>query len=121
MKPSLLKSRRFENVGAYVVLVLYALIALFPIFLVFINSFKEKKSIFKNPFMVPTSSTFSLIGYEKLLERAHFDQYFANSIIVTVVSMFLILFFGSMFAFALSEYKFKGSTSLWLFLCRLGS
>lgn len=116
MKPPLLKSRRFENVGAYIVLVIYSLIALFPIFLVFINSFKEKKSIFKNPFMVPTSSTFSLIGYEKLLERAHFDQYFANSIIVTIVSMFLILFFGSMFAFALSEYKFKGSKFVALFM-----
>ncbi len=116
MKNSLLKSRRFENVGAYFILVIYAIIALFPIFLVLINSFKDKKAIFKNPFMVPTSSTFSLVGYEKLLERAHFDQYFANSIIVTIVSMFLILFFGSMFAFALSEYKFKGSKFIALFM-----
>ena len=116
MKNSLLKSRRFENVGAYFILVIYAIIALFPIFLVLINSFKDKKAIFKNPFMVPTSTTFSLVGYEKLLERAHFDQYFANSIIVTIVSMFLILFFGSMFAFALSEYKFKGSKFIALFM-----
>ena len=42
--------------------------------------------------------------------------YFANSLIVTLVSMWLVLLFGAMAAWALTEYKFKGSTALAIFL-----
>jgi ABC-type glycerol-3-phosphate transport system permease component len=39
-----------------------------------------------------------------------------NSLIVTVVSMALVLLFGAMAAWALTEYRFRGSTALALFL-----
>ena len=42
--------------------------------------------------------------------------YFTNSLIVTLVSMALVLLFGAMAAWALTEYKFRGSTALALFL-----
>ena len=39
-----------------------------------------------------------------------------NSLIVTLISMGLVLLFGAMAAWALTEYKFRGSTALALFL-----
>lgn len=94
----------------------YTLIALFPIFLVVINSFKSKRAIFKDPLALPTPETFSMVGYEKVLEESQVLTFFSNSLIVTVVSLFFILLFGAMSAWALSEYKFKGSRVLLFFM-----
>ncbi len=57
-----------------VILTLYAMIALFPIVMILMNSFKAKKAIFGAPFAFPTSETFSLIGYETVTERATFSH-----------------------------------------------
>lgn len=42
--------------------------------------------------------------------------YFGNSLLVTVIPLFLVLLFGAMAAWALSEYRFRGSRLLALFL-----
>ncbi len=98
------------------ILLAAVLVALFPIFLILINSFKDRKAIFRTPWALPSAETFSLIGYEKVLQHSNFDVYFANSIIVTVVAMFLILFLAAMAAYALSEYQFRGSAFMGLYL-----
>lgn len=94
----------------------YTLIALFPVFLTVINSFKDRSSIFRDPLGVPTPTTFSLIGYETVLKQGDFTLYFQNSFIVTAVSIFFVLLFGAMAAFALSEYRFRGNTMMGLYL-----
>ena len=109
-------SRWLGQIPAYLVLFLAALVALFPIFLILINSFKDRKAIFKTPWALPFSDTFSLIGYEKVLERSNFGLYFTNSIVVTVGSMLFILLFAAMAAYALSEYGFRGNRLMGLYL-----
>ena len=58
------------------ILSIYSLIALFPILMVLINSFKAKSAIFGAPFDLPTSETFSLVGYQTVMDRASFQTYF---------------------------------------------
>lgn len=112
------KGRRFatDNWLAHGVLLTYGAIALFPIVLVVMNSFKSRQAIFSQPLAFPTSETFSLIGYSTVWQRANFDLYFRNSLLVTVVSIGLILFTGAMAAYALSEYSFRGNTLLGLYM-----
>lgn len=100
----------------HVALIAYTLVALFPVFLTIINSFKSKQAIFGQPLRLPGPSTFSLVGYETVLKQGDFITYFENSTIVTVVSIFLVLLFGAMAAFALSEYRFRGNTLMGLYL-----
>ncbi|WP_026791903.1 carbohydrate ABC transporter permease [Pleomorphomonas oryzae] len=100
----------------HVALIAYTLVALFPVFLTIINSFKSKQAIFGQPLRLPGPSTFSLIGYETVLKQGDFITYFQNSTIVTVVSIFLVLLLGAMAAFALSEYRFRGNTLMGLYL-----
>ncbi len=100
----------------HVALIAYTLVALFPVFLTIINSFKSKQAIFGQPLRLPGPSTFSLIGYETVLKQGDFVTYFQNSTIVTVVSIFLVLLFGAMAAFALAEYRFRGNTLMGLYL-----
>ena len=107
---------RFTLVGVHAVLFAYVLLAILPILLVVMNSFKSHDAIFGSPLSFPNAETFSLIGYDKVLSKSHAGAYFLNSMIVTLGSMALILLFGAMAAWALTEYKFRGSTPLALFM-----
>jgi len=100
----------------HLVLGVYTLVAIFPIILILINSFKARRAIFNAPYLPPLPDTFSLIGYTTVFERSNFQWYFVNSLIITLGSMFLILLTGAMAAYALSEYKFPGNTLLGLYL-----
>ena len=102
--------------AAHAVLITYVLIALFPVFVIIINSFKTRKAIFREPLSLPDSESFSLIGYETVMQQGDFFGYFQNSMIVTVASLFFILLFGAMAAFALAEYRFRGNTLMGLYL-----
>ncbi|MEZ5912699.1 MAG: carbohydrate ABC transporter permease [Paracoccaceae bacterium] len=105
-----------RSIAAHAALITYVLIALFPVFVIVINSFKTRKAIFREPLALPSSDTFSMIGYETVMKQGDFFQYFQNSMIVTVVSIGFILLFGAMAAFALSEYRFRGNTLMGLYL-----
>jgi raffinose/stachyose/melibiose transport system permease protein len=110
------------------VLLTYTLLALFPIFMIFSNSFKSRKGIFRDPLALPDADTLSFIGFTKVLDKSNFLLYFSNSMTVTVVTLVVVLFIGAMAAWALAEYKFPGNTILGIYLAlgimvpiRLGS
>ena len=105
-----------RSLGVHLVLIAYSALAVGPILLVVMNSFKARKAIFSAPLALPDTSTFSLVGYEKVLRASNILTYYSNSLIVTLVSMALVLLFGAMAAWALTEYRFRGSTALALFL-----
>lgn len=111
-----MRHRFTESILPHMALLFYSAIALFPIILVTMNSFKTRKAVFGEPLAFPNSETFSLGGYITVWERASFIVYFRNSIVVTVVSIFFILLFGAMAAYALSEYDFRGNTLTGLYL-----
>jgi raffinose/stachyose/melibiose transport system permease protein len=98
------------------ILLLYTLLALGPILLIVMNSFKTRSAIFDSPFTLPNSESFSLEGYETVFERANFARYFFNSITVTVIAVGLVVLLGAAAAYALAEYRFTGNTFLTLFL-----
>lgn len=111
-----MRSKLWPAVATHAILISYAVIALFPVFLIIINSFKDRLTIFGAPFALPWADTFTLDGYATLGSSAHFEWYFLNSLFVTACSLLLILIAGSMAAFALAEYKFRFNllTSLYL-------
>ena len=94
-----------RSAAAHAILLAYTVIALFPVFIIVINSFKSRNAIFRTPMAPPTTETFDLVGYRTVLAQGDFLQYFQNSFIVTVSSLFFVLLFGSMAAFALSGYR----------------
>lgn len=112
------KARRnpLNIAAAHAILLAYTMIALFPVFVILINSFKTRKAIFRDPLALPNADTFSLIGYQTVFKQGDFLLYVQNSLIVTVASLLFILLFGAMAAFALSEYRFRGNTLMGLYL-----
>ncbi|HEY6721508.1 MAG TPA: carbohydrate ABC transporter permease [Burkholderiales bacterium] len=108
--------QRAKSLGVHLVLIAYSALAVGPLLLVVMNSFKARNAIFGAPLAPPDASTFSLVGYEKVFRASNILTYFSNSLIVTLVSMAFVLLFGAMAAWALTEYRFRGSTALALFL-----
>jgi raffinose/stachyose/melibiose transport system permease protein len=105
-----------RTIAAHAALITYTLIALFPVFVIVINSFKSRKAIFSDPLALPWPGNFDLIGYTTVMKQGDFFAYFQNSMIVTVASLFFVLLFGAMAAFALSEYRFRGNMLMGLYL-----
>lgn len=110
------RRNRMAELGAHVILLTFAVIALFPVLLILINSLKTKKAIFRQPLEFPTSETLDLVGYSTVLQQGNFPLYFWNSLFVTGASLCLILLFGAMAAFALSEYRFRGNRLMGLYM-----
>lgn len=105
-----------RSVAAHAVLILYTAVALFPVWVILINSVKSRRAIFGAPLAIPTPGTWDLVGYATVLENGDFLGYFQNSLVVTVASLFFVLLFGAMAGFALSEYRFRGNTLMGLYL-----
>lgn len=117
---------RLRGAFPYVILIGYSIIALLPMFLIVINSFKERRDLFRVPYQPPIwfslengfeiINMFSVAGYESVFQRAQILVYFGNSLFITTLSLFCIIVFGAMLSFALTEYSFRGSRLLYLFM-----
>ena len=83
-----------RTVAAHAVLILYTVIALFPVLVIVINSMKSRNAIFRSPLSLPNAETFDLVGYTTVLAQGDFIHYFQNSLVVTVASLFFVLLFG---------------------------
>jgi raffinose/stachyose/melibiose transport system permease protein len=102
--------------AVHAILGLYTLLALFPIVLIIMNSFKARRAIFNTPLHPPSPTNFDPIGYVKVFGDSSVGLYYMNSVTVTLGTIFLTLLFGAMAAWALSEYKFRWNTLLALYL-----
>jgi raffinose/stachyose/melibiose transport system permease protein len=107
---------RASRVLVHAALLSYAVIAVFPVLLVVMNSFKDRRGIFAQPLAPPTPETFSMVGFRSVFEKGDLPLYFGNSLVVTVASLFLVVLLGAMAAWALTEYRFRWSTLLGLYM-----
>jgi len=97
----------------YIVLVNYTVIAIYPIFLMITTAFKENKEIFMNPYALPQSWDFS--NLVKLFKISDYAGYFQNSIVIAVVSIFLILVISSFASYIIAKYEFPLRNFLYIY------
>ncbi|WP_136606236.1 carbohydrate ABC transporter permease [Paenibacillus dokdonensis] len=90
-----------------VLLLLWTLIVLYPVFWTFVTSLKNNQQVMLGkPWDFP--SVFHFENYANVWSRAHFGSYFMNSILVTAGSTILSLALASMTAYILARFSFKG-------------
>jgi len=98
----------------FVILLLMALVFIFPVFVVLINSFKFKFSIASAPFVLPNKETFS--GFSNYIEGITNTGYlmaFVWSVVITVSSVVAIIVFTSMTAWYITRVKSKFNSLLY--------
>lgn len=92
-------------------LIVFACLYLFPIYMIFVNSFKSRAEMYES--MITFPSKFSFKYYQTALRKINFWVAFRNSMILTVVSIFFIVVLCAMAAWVFARKKGRAS-SFWL-------
>ena len=100
-----------------VVFTVISLMYVYPIVLVFINSFKKKAYISKEPFALPTDKMFvGLENYLRGIQQTDLIKAFGWSVFITVFSVAAIILFCSMCAWYISRVNTKVTRTIYV-LC----
>lgn len=97
--------KHVKNSIIYLLLIIYALINVYPILWMVINSFKTNIEFAKHPFAFPAQWLFE--NYRTAWETARLDTYFFNSVIVSVVAVVVTVFAGAIASYFLARFTFK--------------
>ena len=93
--------------GIRIPLVLWSIAVLYPIFWMFIGSFKSNAEIYANPWGLPAS--FSFANFAEAWSNYNIDTSVFNSLIVTIVGALLTLVLAIPTAYAIERLRFRGS------------
>ncbi|WP_343246337.1 carbohydrate ABC transporter permease [Diplocloster hominis] len=96
----------------YSVLILFAVICLYPVYFTLVSSLKTNTEIFTNPFSMPADPQFD--NYVRAWEIGKIGIYFRNSIVLTVATLVVTAFAGSLAGYILAKFKFRGKGLIYL-------
>ncbi len=96
-----------KNFRVHLYLILFGLLAIGPIFVILINSFKTMEGIFTGPLKLPNPETFTLDGFKRAIAQGNFVRNYANSTIITVGSTVLTVVCSCLAAYGITEYTTK--------------
>lgn len=114
-----IKKMELPDLVMNILIILGAVLNLFPLYWLITSSFKTSAGIYKMP---PDwfPKTFNLGNYQELFMGQPAFRWAFNSIVVSVVSTLLVILCSSLAAYSFSKLKFKGSATLYLvFICSL--
>lgn len=93
-----------------VLLILWMLFAMMPLYWTVVTAFKLPKAIYSGPFFFPgIDFKVSTLSWQVLLteEKSTFIKGLLNSIVIASVSSFIAVFFGAFAAYGLSRYQYN--------------
>lgn len=90
--------------------VVISLIALFPILSLLLSSFRPSSELMRNGISLTFDpSTLNIDNYTYIFtEASQYWDWYGNSLVISVLTVVLALFFSSMVGYALAVYDFKG-------------
>lgn len=105
--------KKITQTVLYIVMALIALYTLFPVYFLFVNSFKGQKEIVASPISLPSSWNLSYL--KSAAEHIKLGESVVNTLVITVISVALIVLVSSLTAWMMVRNKTKASHVL--FLC----
>jgi len=102
-----MKTKRIDlfSIAKYLLLIFFAFLVLYPIYMVVTGSLRNNMEILMDPFGVPDS--FMLDNYRRAWSEGGFSLLLRNSVIVTASSVVLLTLFSSMIAFVMTRADFR--------------
>lgn len=111
---SLRRTRRFYDVVASVVVIIVVCFAIGPIVWTVLTSFKTESEIVSRDFaFLPKSLTID--NYTTLWQRSGYPRLLRNSAIVTGLTVLMSITIGTVAAYSISRYRFRGRGGLMIF------
>ncbi|WP_246074946.1 carbohydrate ABC transporter permease [Nonomuraea terrae] len=107
------RRRRLGPLGVltHLALVIWTLLVLVPLLWTFLASVKSEDEIFGSAWSLP--ETLRWDNFARAWEQAHIGQYMINSVIVVSFSTFGTMLVGSMAAYVLARYPFRGNRTIY--------
>ena len=96
-----------ESTVAYTVLVVLAIVVLFPFYWMIVTSFKSEDQM-RSIVSMFWPKPFAVENYQQLLAKTEFAAWYGNSVFVAVSSTLLATAVGTIGAYALARLKFLG-------------
>ena len=109
MKTSLFRSRLWTFLAAVpkqVILLIFSLVAIYPIYYMIVTAFKTRPDWLHNQFGLPAPFTFQNII--DALNKGNIPLWFMNSLIVTIASLIVSTIVSALAAYALARFRFAG-------------
>ena len=103
-----------KNVFLNILLMLFCLIYMFPIYLILTNSFKSRSEMYESMIALPSKISFKY--YESALGKMNFGTSLKNSLILTIVSIAILVVLCSMTAWMIVRIKNKLSAAIFAIL-----
>jgi len=101
-----------KNLMVHLSLLFFAILAIGPIFVMVINSFKTMEGIFTGPLKIPNSETFTLDGFKRAIGQGNFVRNYGNSTIITLGATLLTVICSCLAAYGITEYTTKLSAMI---------
>lgn len=103
---------RMINILTFVVVIVFTILALFPIWWIFRTSLMTNAEIYKYPpSLLPQNWLFS--NYEKTLEIFKFWKYLWNTMVIIVPSCLAGTFTATLCGYAFARLRFRGKNLIW--------
>lgn len=93
--------KRIGRIILSILVIALGLCFLFPLYIMFINSIKNRAELYMSPVAVP--KTFLWRNYAEAAEKMNFFRAFGNSLLITVVSVVFIIVFSAMCAWMIAR------------------
>ncbi|WP_106401797.1 carbohydrate ABC transporter permease [Actinocorallia populi] len=111
------RSRRSAASGVFtglshLALAVWALLVIVPLVWTFVAAFKTNDEIFGDAWSLP--DTWHLDAWTRAWAKANVGRYLLNTVMVVGVSTFLTMLLGSMAAYVLARYTFRGNRLIYL-------
>ena len=100
-----MKKIRISHILIYILLILLTLICVVPFYIMIINATHSTNELYTGLSVLPGSHLMENI--KNMNERVNMLQGFFNSFLISVCSTALSIYFGTMTAYGLFEYRFK--------------
>lgn len=110
------KSLKKENRHTlyHIIMIIWSMIVIFPLWVLVINSFKTRLTIYKNPFWIPSKWNFE--NYAIIFRDSNFLIYFKNSFIVVIFSLLFVVILSALASYAFAFWKGRVSRILFFFI-----
>lgn len=105
------KTQKASKIILSVLTLILGVLFLFPLYIMVINSFKDRAGLYMSPVAIPDK--FLVENYAEAAERMNLSTSFFNSLLITVLSVVFIVLFSSMCAWMIARRNNKKSKGIY--------
>jgi multiple sugar transport system permease protein len=108
-----IRRRRTGQIALMIILFLGGLMMIFPFVWMVSSSFKRPQDIYSLALIPPV---FTLDSYRTVLQDTAYVRWFANSLVIAIITTLSVAFFDSLAGYTLAKFRFPGAMVIFILI-----